>query len=310
MSTEAPNPDTLQILPSRPTPWGLILPLVAIVLIPLAIWEWPREQRRWKVARAVQLRLDGNKDEALTIIDGVIEDDPQNIAVRLLRASWQLQDEDGDRALADVQKACELRPDSGTLVYCRSQMALAVGKYDEAIRDADEVLKHIGPAQTMARAHFLNYSAYTRGLAQKDLTTALRDANDAIGLSRSQPTTLLYELFLWLGLVSRDEDSPMALHDTRGYILWRMEQYPEALTDLNLALEVVQKKVRARERQEADETRPADHTDFETRSFYRNAAVIYYHRGLIYQSLGKDDLAKKDFEQVKEWGFEPGDDLY
>ena len=37
----------------------------------------------------------------------------------------------------------------------------------------------------------------------------------------------------------------------------------------------------------------------------RNLAVMYHHRGLIYQKLEQADKAKDDFERAARWGYDP-----
>ena len=42
----------------------------------------------------------------------------------------------------------------------------------------------------------------------------------------------------------------------------------------------------------------------------RSIAVLHYHRGLVYERLGRQDEADADYRRVRELGFEPGDDLF
>jgi tetratricopeptide (TPR) repeat protein len=285
----ADDPNQPPPLPARPIPWLVIVLLLALVLVPLFVWEWPEEQLRWKVARAVEARLQGNKDEALTAIDEILRDNPKNVAVLLLRVQWQIEDGQGDRALADVETAYEATGRRG-LLLARNGVGTAVGRYAEAARDADTLLKDIGTNRPDRRANMLNLAAYTRAIGNIELKRALEQANEALKLAT--------------------EEQHIALYDTRGFIYYRLKRYPEALTDLDLAIREVDAEFAAWKAAHPHEAFRPENADFSTRFNFRGWSVIYYHRGLVYQALENTEKAEADFKQVREWGFEPIEELY
>ncbi len=275
-SAEPKSPPPKQ--PRRRLPWPIILGLIALLTVPFLVHEWPREIVRWKHTRAVQTREKGDKDAAYTILDEILREDPTNIDVLLTRASWQMDDKQGDRALADIEDALKLDPDDIRLFLFRGQVRLALGKFPEAAKDADAILEKLPPERRDGRAMMLNHAAYSRALGNVELDQALSQITEALSLN---------------------ED--MACYDTRGYVLWRLERNAEALTDMNRAIRMLDEEIK---------NFKSSGKEGAEKIFFRNAAVIYYHRGLVYQALGKEAEAEKDFEQVREWGEEPGEELY
>lgn len=239
----------------------------------------------------MQMRVDGKSDDALTLLDEVVEDDPQNVAALLLRAEWLLQESQADRALADLDRAVEISPDDRDLLRIRATVLLTVGRYDDAIRDTDTALASVATEDHIRRSMYLNLSAYYRAIANQELTRAKEDIDEALKLVQ-------------------DEDSRMALLDTRGFVLYRMERYDEALADLNAAIPVADKELEQWDQMKATISRRGHDIEAMAKKVYRNVAVIYYHRGLIYEALGQKEQAEADFAKVRGWGLEPGEDLF
>ena len=42
----------------------------------------------------------------------------------------------------------------------------------------------------------------------------------------------------------------------------------------------------------------------------QNLAVLYQHRGLIYEKLGRSDDAAEDFRRAQEYGYSPEDGVW
>lgn len=286
--------EPIVLLPRRRIPWLLIALLAALVLVPLVAWEWPREKRRWQVARAVQAHVEGKRDEALTALDEILRDDPTNVPVLLLRAEWQLEEGAGDRALQDVEDAYAVTHSDDRrdlwMQFIRSQAYVAVGKYEDAARDADELVGATNVNTPAARGMYLNWAAYVRAIGNFDLEKGLQQVNEALKLTSAV--------------------NQMAPLDTRAFVYYRLGRHAEALTDLNLALRDVELELAAWEKEYGPGSyRPAD-ADTSTRRQFRNWAVIYYHRGLVYEALSEPDKAEADWKQVRDWGFEPTEELY
>lgn len=101
--------------------------------------------------------------------------------------------------------------------------------------------------------------------------------------------------------------------DTRGYLHYQLGDLPAAAIDLQQALEMSE-TVRELfpEYLEAVRYRVADMRPFElSRLTLDHAlAVMYYHRMLILEAQGQTDAAAKDRSRVRDFGFEPDEQLF
>jgi tetratricopeptide (TPR) repeat protein len=141
------------------------------------------------------------------------------------------------------------------------------------------------------RAVALNGYAYARGLANRDIDEALVDIDEALRRA--------------------GEDYHMI--DTRGYLYYRRGDYDLALRDLDRAVEGAhedyQKWVAATREGGFGLPDPREQ-QLQSRKMAQVLAVVVYHRGLCHQARGAEELAEKDFQRVRELGFEPGDALF
>lgn len=104
--------------------------------------------------------------------------------------------------------------------------------------------------------------------------------------------------------------------DTRGYILYRRSEEGDlidALESLNQAIEMLEEDNMPWEeffykfRSHVATPQELEARYMASRSPY---AVLYYHRGLIHQSLGDEASAQADFDHVRELGYTPDESLY
>lgn len=107
--------------------------------------------------------------------------------------------------------------------------------------------------------------------------------------------------------------SAAAVLDTRGFLHYRLGNYPEALRDLNAALDLSETVFlhfpRQFEKQAAMQYEPREAERYMRRQ-RQTIAVLRYHRGLVYQEVGMTERAEQDFKRVEQLGFEPTPDLF
>ncbi|MEQ8786830.1 MAG: tetratricopeptide repeat protein [Pirellulaceae bacterium] len=105
-----------------------------------------------------------------------------------------------------------------------------------------------------------------------------------------------------------------AFLDTRGFCHHRLGDDQAALRDLEVAVELIEsfyKFVRSLPgEQDGRALLPADERKHVVQLENKQIAVIRYHRGLAHEGLGNEELAKRDFDRVRELGFEPSPQLH
>lgn len=272
-------------------PFGafLILFMIAIVVVPLFYTSFSDEVGRWRLAAAWEQRLNGNLEAAVKSLDAALELDPNHVELYLQRAAWY--DELGNReaALRDYNKVNELADNDRRMLLGRAMTYHRMGKPVEALRDLTHLLEASSDAN---RAEALNTLAYFRALNNTDLDLALSDVDKSIDLIGPNP----------------------ALLDTRGFIHYQRGDLEAARNDLENAVAGMAVEVEGTQRTAPDGSKmgvvdPRVY-QLQLRASREQVAVIFYHRGLIYDKLGEAERAQADFAKVRELGFEPTEDLY
>lgn len=125
------------------------------------------------------LERNGAKDEARSIVLGLIKKDPNNAhALNFLGYSYLEQNENLDLAYTYISKAVKLRPEDG---YIRDSLAwyfYKVGKYDQALIEANKayelvnndvtITKHLGMIYEKLNRFDRAKAFYTQALTQAD----------------------------------------------------------------------------------------------------------------------------------------------
>ena len=86
--------------------------------------------------------------------------------------------------------------------------------------------------------------------------------------------------------------------DTRGYVIYRLERYSQAASDLDKAVQQAERALRM-----------AGNTGRRAAPYKRQLAVMLYHRGLLRQKQQQGAAAKQDFDRIRELGFHPSEAL-
>ncbi len=294
---EAPRPPRRSGQVGR---WIAVSGAVLLVLGPLVIMGLPPEIARWYRAAAEEASLDEDYESAIRKLDEALRWDPDDPLLLIARARMKLQLKDLSGSLEDTQRGIELQGDdfaSGLMQRMLVQQRL--GNHEAAIADATaivdlmEELASLSEAANPAYADALNARAYARALGEIDIDQALEDIEKAFEL---------------LGT----EDNAAYL-DTRGYLYYLADDIENALTDMERSVQLAEDDRSAivmrrdeRIRNGVDE-RWVDRFE---QSAEENLAVLYQHRGLVYEMLGREEEAAEDFRRAEEFGYSPEDGVW
>ena len=127
----------------------------------------------------------------------------------------------------------------------------------------------------------------------------------------SQRLSEVIELRTLLG--NQNTDPRSMILDTRGFLLWRKDQFQTALWDLELAVDFARSHYRSQEnelpkiKKAAVDIRPVKQ---QLTLLKKSLAVILYHRALAYESLQKPTKASLDRQQVQQLGYQLSPHLF
>lgn len=280
------SPDGSRATPGRWTTRIIILALMVFVLGPV-LWNWaPREIARWHVAAAMERHQAGDHAGAMAKLDEALTWDRQSATIYRQRGDWNSEAGLYEAAIQDYSQAVQWEPEN-PLNYNQRSIALQhAGRHDESVQDWLAINELWSDADAEQQAMALNGLAYARALGKTDLDQALDEVNQALNL---------------LG-------PNAAMLDTRGFIQFLRGDKDAARHDLQQAVEAVEQQLASLQDQQdySDDQRWAR----ELKEFQQSVAVIRYHRALVYEALGEDELAEQDLTRVRQLGYEPGEHLF
>lgn len=236
------------------------------------------------------LRLYDRKDfpGALAEADKAVSWSPTDTQLRLIRSEMRRLNKDFQGCLSDAEEVARIKPDDVYAAEICRQMYHVLHDHRKAAEAASEALKKgIG-----TRAVVLNDRAYARAVGDFELDEALTDIDEAIRLSTNDNASFI---------------------DTRAYVLFRKKQYAEALKELDRAIMLTEQAHKQIEDLVGRGNRGRREELVEVsklQSIEHNLAVMYHHRGEIYEKQGKPREAKRDFDAAQELGFNPAEGVY
>jgi tetratricopeptide (TPR) repeat protein len=268
-----------------------VLLVLALVLGPLLYVGLPREMARWRIAAALEKRLDGDLQGAIEDLGRALEQFPDDEQLYRQRADWLLEARQLERALSDADRAIELAPSDIRSYLVRSQILQRLDRHDDAVADWNRIVGLVRQGTGVSLAEALNGRAYARAVGNLELPEALEDVEEALQRAGNNAAML----------------------DTRGYIHYLRGDYTAARSDLEKAVVDIEQDYETFS-QLAEDRRLGvpDPRQFEL-DLKRQAeavAVIRYHRALLFDQLDEPARAKKDRQRVRELGFEPNDALF
>lgn len=284
--------------PSRGRRWlsrlvgtALVLLMIGLVVGPIAYQQLPQEITRWHLAAAQERRLNGDLDAALRSLDRLLEETPRNVDLLRTRADWRMQNRQYSAALRDADRALELQPHDPRTLIVRSQIYQYLGRHLEAIADWNKLVELSESGLALPLSIALNGRAYARALGGVELKEALQDVDAALEIEGENAEML----------------------DTRGFIRHLMGDAPSALADLDRAVALIEAQHDKLDSEVSGGRLGAvDLREHELRlqQSAKGVAVLRYHRALVYEQLGKQDLADQDRQRVQQLGFAPGPELF
>ena len=303
MSSDLPdvtNPAAEQDTVRSRQPRGKLRSFVFVVLCLLLVYslivEAPREIARWYHAAARERYLDGDITAALTNLDRGLKWSPESPFMYLERAAWKLEQKDLEGSLADCNRVVEIAPQLLNPYFLRSTVYNRMGHHQEAVADLTTAFKMIPSHQHDQLHGVLNARAYIRALGKIELENGLNDVQSAIALLEKDTS---------------EESSRLRANylDTRGYLHYLLGKQDKALKDLFWAVTLAEQerslKLARLHFTEVDSRK----WDAQAIQLDHNLAVLYHHRGLIYQALGREELAEIDLHRGDELGYNPDEGI-
>ena len=254
---------------------GLVVPtLLAPVAMPLireAVVAWSLEQ-------ATLHEVQDDLPTAVTHMSRAIEWYGEDSELLCMRAMLRLENRDAAGAIADAELAADEMPTSPTPARVRALASVVAGEPEAAIEAAELAVRLSGPGDPEA----LNHRAYIRALVGRDLSEALADIDAALAVR---------------------DDEPVEFLDTRGFVLHLLGRQQEAIDQLNLAIDGMQRE----RRQALLLAERVDRVQLARRLRWldHSLAVMHHHRALACQAIGLEDQAEQDFETARKKGFDP-----
>jgi tetratricopeptide (TPR) repeat protein len=317
MPDEAPTTEPRGLPASRI--WYGLLATLAVVLVLLFLADVPERIARWHWAAAYDRYLDGDVPAALAALEPAFGWDDGLPELYYQRGEWRMEQGEFEKALADFDRTLDLLPRSQATLSLRlqandraAQALRRLGRCEEMSQRQDALVKMIdrfawegerADEGRVYRSAALNGRAYAVALcgfddpqvADAKLAAALQDIQDAIRERRE--------------VTSDPSDRPwdFAFLDTKGYVLFRLGIYAEAALRFELAVGQAEEWSSAQDRKEAASDRFVDRrpVEHDRRRRRQELAVLYQHRGLAYEQLGRLFDAEQDFARAKRLGYDP-----
>jgi tetratricopeptide (TPR) repeat protein len=294
---------------------------------PVTIWAY------WKASTAQEkLVEEDDPDGALVAADRAVSLLPDDASFRTLRAQIRQELGDWSGALEDLDKALEINPNYPDGLLQRSFVHLQLNNLDAAVADARKAREWWGNDDPRG----LNHLAYTLAVANRDLKTALEDAEQAVKLTRAGRDRAAKNAKSPAGTTppangqssdesaagagdaaAEDGDAALSSYlDTRGYVLWRLGQqaqtqspdaakadYERALGDLDEAIRLLERSKKAT--LEQLKVRQSPRQAYLERRLNASLGLMHQHRYQVYESLGQKEKAAADKEMAARRGYDP-----
>ncbi|HTQ39669.1 MAG TPA: tetratricopeptide repeat protein [Pirellulales bacterium] len=254
---------------------GIVVPVIFGPQIVSAVGQGVAE---WFSSRAEQKFWHGDYAGAISDLGHAIGWSPHSWELYFRRAQYREKVDDLNGSLADWNQLLGLTESTEVLSFVysgRSWIYVRLERYREALDDATHAVR-LSPTPEN-----LNTRAYIRALANLELPEGLVDINKA--------------------LEEVGEGNPQFL-DTRGYLLFLMDRSDDSLKDLKRAILLSESDRRRLQTQQFMD--PREWT-LRMKEMEHNLAVMYHHRGLVYDKLGHKDDADHDLRHAQELGYNP-----
>jgi tetratricopeptide (TPR) repeat protein len=263
--------------------WIVLIALVGIIVPvmfgPQIVAVVENGVAQWFSSRAQQKLWAGNVPGAIADLSRAIRWSPHSWELYFRRAECREKIADLNGSLDDWNQIIGTIESSEALSYVyagRSWVYMRLQRQREAVDDATHAVQ-LNPSPEN-----LNSRAYIRALADVELPDALNDINRALS--------------------ETGEGNPEFL-DTRGYVLFLLGRNDDALKDLDRAVKLTEQTKRILQLQQRVGNSHERRVD--SKQADQSLAVMYHHRGLLFDKLGRKSEAEKDLRQSKVLGYDP-----
>jgi tetratricopeptide (TPR) repeat protein len=278
----------------------LVIAGALLVIFGSAAFLLPPEIARWYAAAAEEAALDRDYDRAVHRMSQALWWHPDDAQLLVRRAELRRKTNDLEGSLADCNQAWEhaVGGDRVTVLEQRMTVLQRLGRHADALADADRIVEIVenapnraidrGNGQIVTLPLALNNRAYAHALAERDLERGLADIERAFALLGSE--------------------GDAALLDTRGYLHYLLGNVDAALSDMERSVQLAEAdQLNFQAIRTAQWQRGVDPRFLEEQGelLDQSLAVHYHHRGLVYQQLGREAEAEKDFTRAEQLGYDP-----
>lgn len=236
---------------------------------------------------ALNLYRRNDLPRALAAADRAVQWSPANVDLLMIRCQLKFLNKDYEAALADAEAALKHEPLDMQAHAVRRQVFHYLARHRDAAAAAGDLLER----QLGDRAELLNGRAYARALGDFELPEALKDIEESLKTAPDNAAFL----------------------DTRGYVLLKLGKHEEALADLEKAIDLVEKQRREVEGFGMDREMLGQFGRTfrsQMQRIEQDLAVMLHHRGEVYEKLGKQRQAERDFRAAERYGFNPAAGVY
>lgn len=266
----------------------LFLGMGAVALYHSEARDYVREAlAQWQARQAMRSVHEGDLQGALSHMDYAVALAPENSDFLQARAWLRLRNNNLQGSLDDLNQLIERNPRNGSFFSSRSDILQRLERHEEAIADANRVVELNGGRDAQA----LNNRAYTRARANLEITEGLEDIKLALEIIGEDDWNV-------------DRETLAAYLDTRGFLRYRNKDYADALTDLNRAISLTEEQ-RDRRALRGDAQFGRRRRRSNVSQFAESLAVMYYHRSLVWESLGNREEAANDARVAQGYGYNP-----
>lgn len=304
----SPSPlGTPDDVPARPQRWRWLAVLCALLIVagPMLVAGVPVEISRWYQAAAREADLNGDFALAVQRQGQAIRWCPYDPKLRVRRAELRLKMHDLAGSLEDCNGALEAATGGDVIAALVQRMRTyqRLGRHADALVDTDRIVEIVSQAPDNEVALddgsavnypvALNYRAYARALANQDVAAGLADIERAFQLLGSE--------------------NEWAFLDTRGYLRYLQGDVAAALPDLDRAVQMAEAergRFHARQTQLLAEGLDAKTLQRLNEQQDQNLAVMYHHRGLALQKLGREAEAQQQLARADELGYDPNNGVW
>lgn len=216
------------------------------------------------------------------------------------------------RALVAADRAVRWSPKNGELLLLRCQLKYVDKNYEGALTDAELVLAH-EPLEMQAHRlrrmalHYLRRHRDEAAAATELLEKQLDDRDTLLNdraYARAQGEFDLEEALKDINEVLKSHPENSAFIDTRGYVLFKLGKYDEALKDLEKAIDITEAQLGG------DDLGLGFRRDRQLQALEESLGEMIHHRGEVYEKLGEKKKAEADFRAAQRYGFNPSEGVY